>query len=144
MSLSLILDAEALVGGWLREHPDLIALDVRVAGRTPSSMLKPWVRVTQLDASPITGTYVEHVMDYMLQLDCYAGKDATDAFTGQAEASIVARTVRAVLRGLEGTVSDGATIARVRFSGDVRAPDTALEPARERRVLTAEIMLHPV
>jgi hypothetical protein len=143
VSIQIIPDAEALIGAWLREHADLEALGARVAGRTPNSTTMPWIRVTQLDATPITRARTEHVIDYMIQLDCYAGKQATDDFTGQAEASTLARTARAVLKALEGTVADGVTVSRVRFTTHLRAPDMDMEPARERYVLTAEILMHP-
>lgn len=143
MTLPVILDAEALVGAWLREHDDIIALDARVAGRTPDSTTRPWIRVTQLDATPIPQAPHEHVIDYMVQLDCYAGKQATDDFTGQAEASTLARTARAVLKALQGTTAGDVAVARVGFTTHLRAPDADMEPARERYVLTAELMMHP-
>lgn len=144
MALPVILDAEALVGAWLREHADIIALDARVAGRTPDSLTRPWVRVTQLDATPINRSGLDYAVDYMIQLDCYAGSDAAADFRGQAEASLLARTARAVLKALEGTVTDDdVVVSRVAFSTHLRAPDTAMEPARERIILVAEILLHP-
>jgi hypothetical protein len=142
VSIAVIPDCEALVGGWLREHPDIAALGARVAGSTPRSMTAPWVRVTQLAAPDVSG--VEHLIDYTLQLECYAGEDAQAAHAGQAEASLLSRRVRAVLKGMEGVQADGVVVTRVVFSGDARLPDNALEPARERYVLTAEVMLHAV
>ncbi len=140
--LPVILDAEQLVGGWLREHDDILALDARVAGRTPDALTRPWVRVTQL-AAPDEGHGLEHLVDYIVQCDCYAGSDAMSDFRGQATASDLARTARAVLKALERTTTDGAVITRVRFSTHLRAPDTAMEPATERVVLTAELKMHP-
>lgn len=141
MSLPVILDAEALVGGWLREHDDIVALDARVAGRTPDSLTRPWVRVTQLDAPSLQN--IEHAVDYTLQLDCYAGSEAMSDFRGQAEASLLARTTRAVLKALEGTVADGAVIGRVRVNIGPRNPDESFEPARESYPVLAELMMHP-
>jgi hypothetical protein len=140
MTLRLIPDAEALVGDWLREHPAVVALDANVAGRTPTSMSKPWVRVTQLDARAVGG--LEHLIRFPLQLDCYAGREAMDAGVGQAEAKYLARTVRSILTGLAGATIDGVTVTHVRVLGDMRAPDTTLEPARERVVLTVEVSMH--
>lgn len=139
-----IPDAEALVGGWLREHPNVTMMGARVAGRTPSSMTSPWVRVTQLaaDDSPTSG--IDYLIDYALQLDCYAGGVAQAAFTGQAEASLLARRVRAILKGMEGAQADGVVVTRVAFPGHARLPDTTYEPARERYVLTVDVMLHAV
>lgn len=144
MTLTVIPDSETLIGGWLRDHADITALDARVAPRTPRTTALPWVRVTQLDATPIARAGFEHFIDFMVQLDCYAGAEAMSDFRGQAEASLLARTVRAVLKAVEGTVADGVAVSRVRFSTHLRAPDAALEPARERVVLTAHVMMHAV
>ena len=140
MSVTLLPDAEALLGDLLRNHPDIQALDARVAGRTPNDAALPWVRVTQLDASDVGG--VEHLIDYLVQFDCYAGSEAMKAHVGQSEASDLARTVRAVLKGAQGTVQAGTAVAHVGFTGMARIPDTDFEPARERFVLTASIHAH--
>ncbi len=140
--LPVILDAEQLVGGWLREHEDIVALDARVAGRTPDALTRPWIRITQL-AAPDEGHGLEHLVDYIVQCDCYAGADAMSDFQGQSTASALAKAARAVLRALQGTTTDGAVITRVRFSTHLRAPDATMEPAMERVVLTAELMMHP-
>lgn len=140
--LAVIADAEALIGAWLREHDDIAALDARVAGQTPNSLTRPWIRVTQL-AAPDESAGTEHLIDYMVQLDCYAGSDATNGHTGQAEATLLARTARAVLKATEGSTVDGVVVTRVKFSTHMRAPDTAMEPARERVILVAELMMHP-
>lgn len=143
MAVVVIPDAEALVGGWLRGHPDLIALGARVAGRTPNTTTAPWIRITQLDATVIPRARSEYHVDYTIQLDCYAGAAAMTAHTGQAEASAVARTARAILVGLRATVADGVAVSRVRIATHLRNPDTVMEPARERFILVAEILMHP-
>ncbi len=140
--LPVIPDAEALVASWLREHPDIEALEARVAGSTPPSMTKPWIRVTQLAAPRIGRARTDHAIDYLLQLDCYAGGEAAAAYEGQAEASLLARTARAVLTALEGTTADDTVIGRVRVNVGPRSPDTTLEPARDRYILTADILMH--
>jgi hypothetical protein len=140
MSLQVVPDVEAVIGDYLRGHADIQALDARIAGRTPSSQRLPWVRVTQLDGTDVSG--VEHLIDFLVQFDCYAGKDAMDDHVGQAEASLLARTVRAVLKAAKGHTLGGAVITNVRFQGMPRIPDPDFEPARERFVLTAEIHLH--
>lgn len=140
--LPVILDAEQLVGGWLREHDDITALDARVGGRTPDTLTHPWVRVTQL-AAPDEGHGLERLIDYIVQCDCYAGSRAMSDFQGQATASALAKAARAVLKALEGTTTDGAVVTRVRFSTHLRAPDAAMEPAMERVILTAELKMRP-
>ena len=134
MSPEVILDAEALVGGWLRD-----AVDARVAGRTPDSLTQSWVRVTQLDARSLGD--LEHWVDYTVQLDCYAGSDAMRAFDGQATASLLAREARQALKSLEGTTTEDTVISRVSFSSHLRAPDTTMEPAMERVILVADLLM---
>ena len=72
-TLALIPDAPAIIGGRLRAHPDVMALDTRVAGSIPKSFTKPWVKITQLDATNVTGGQPEHLIEFYLQFDCYAG-----------------------------------------------------------------------
>ncbi len=141
--LTLIPDAEALVGGWLREHADIVALDARVAGKTPDSMTNPWIRVTRLDAPRLNKATFDHAIRPALQLDCYAGKAAMDAQDGQREANLLGATARAVLMSLKGTTRDDIAIGGVHILGDMRSPDTTREPALERVILTVEIVLKP-
>lgn len=143
MALQVIPDAEALVGSWLRDHADITALGARVAPRTPNSLTMPWIRVTQLDAPPINRAGFDWAIDYLMQFDCYAGSDAMTAHSGQAEASLLARTTRAVLRSVEGSVMGDVAISRVRITTHLRSADTAMEPARERVILVAQILMHP-
>ncbi len=138
--LRLIPDLEAPVGRWLREHAAIVALDARVAGSTPRGTTRPWIRVTQINATDRSG--IEHLINYVLQLDCCAGKTATDAHVAQAEASLLRRTARGVLHSMQGTTADGLVIGSVRFTGDQHAPDVTLEPARERYILTLEVVAH--
>lgn len=142
--LSTLPDMEALVGGWLSEHPDIVALDVRVASKAPDSMTRAWIRVTLLAAEDVGGSEIEHLIDYTLQLDCYAGSDAMSAHVGRTRASLLARTARAVLKDREGLQDDGVVVTRVRFPGVARLPDTAFEPAMERYVITMDLLAHAV
>ena len=138
-TLTLIPDGPAIIGSRLREHPDVMALDARVAGTIPKSFTKPWVRITQLDATNVTGGDPEHLIEFYLQLDCYAGNEAANA---QEQASRLGRTIRAVLHDLTDQEIAGVVVTRVAFSSDARIPDEAFEPARERVVLDAEIRMH--
>ncbi|MES2867615.1 MAG: hypothetical protein V4703_12805 [Actinomycetota bacterium] len=142
MTLALIPEADALIAGWLRGHPDVIALDANVAGTLPDTIVKSWIRVTLLDGRDDERCRVEHLVDFMVQLDCYAGRDSTREGEGQGEASTLARTARAVLKAAEGATVAGVVVTRVRFTGHIRVPDTDMEPARERYIVTAEVMLH--
>jgi hypothetical protein len=138
-ALTLIPDAPAIIGSQLRAHPAVMELDARVAGRLPTSFTKPWIKVNQLDATNVTGGQPEHLISYYLQFDCYAGSAADNA---QAQASLLGRTIRAVLHDLTEQDIDGVVVAHVAFTSDARIPDEAFEPARERVVLDAEIRMH--
>lgn len=139
----MIADAEKIVGAFLREHADVVALDANVAGRTPSSITKPWIRVTQLDAADAPSGH-DHLVDYLLQLDCYAGQEAMKDHTGQAAASTLARTARAALKELEATSVEDVVVSEVQFTSMARIPDTDFEPAHERFILDTRVRLHAV
>jgi hypothetical protein len=135
----VIPDGEALVIGWLDGHDDVQALDAQIVSQTPDEddRAQPWVRVTQLDATPEANSRPEHLIEFMLQFDCYTG--ATNL---QEDASTLNRTVRAALKDLEGRTVDGAVVTCVRVTSNFRLPDTDLEAARERYVLTADVYAH--
>ena len=138
-ALAVIPDAPAIIGSILRNHPDVMDLDARVAGQIPKSFTKPWVKVTQLDATNVTGGQPEHLIEYYLQFDCYAGGTADNA---QEQASLIGRTIRAVLHDLTEQDIDGVVVTHVAFTSDARIPDEAFEPARERVVLDADVRMH--
>jgi hypothetical protein len=138
-TLTLIPDAPAIIGSVLRSHPDVMGLDARVAGQIPKSFTKPWVKITQLDATNVTGGQPEHLVNFYLQFDCYAGGTADNA---QEQASLIGRTIRAVLHDLTEQDIEGVVVTHVAFTGDARIPDEAFEPARERVVFDAEVRIH--
>lgn len=137
MTLTLIPDLEASAGTWLRDHPAIVTLDARVSGAIPKSFTRPWVKIVQLQATPEPNTTVEHLIVYLLQLDCYAGDTPN---TGQAQANLLARTVRAALHEWSGNTD--LTVTAVRTTGDARIPDETFDPWRERRILTVQIWAH--
>lgn len=142
--ITLAPNIEALVGKWLREHPDISDLGAHVGGEIPSSRLGPWVRVTLLGAptDPVSG--LPYFVESFLQLDCFAGKRATDDREGQMEAWRVKATARAVLEAMQGSIADGVAITQVRVDDDSRVPDTSTEPATQRYILQIAVRTHPV
>lgn len=138
----MILNAEALIGKYLRELPALKALKVRVLGETPpeADQEKPWIRLTLIDPQNATGiNRVERLVSYYLQLDCYAG-----ATGGQSEAFAVATAARSALVGLpdadpfaEAVVTDADPLSMPRI------PDTDFAATRQRYVLDIEVWMHP-
>lgn len=134
----MIPDAEGFVGTYLREHPDIVALDARVSTELPRSFTKPWVKVTQLDDNAVNGSRTDWLIEYLLQFDCYAASEG-----GSVGASIVSRTVRAALRDMPLTTLDDAVVTGVEFISAPRVPDDSFEPARERYVRSVTIWAHP-
>ena len=107
----------------------------RIVGDTPRDITFPWVRLTQLDARNEANSQPEHLIDFMLQLECYAGSG------GQGEAHQLAAEVRQALADMPGQHEEGV-VTCVRFTGMPRIPDTAIEPARQRYILTARVYIH--
>lgn len=132
----MIVDAEKLVSNYLRSHVLLDPLDTRIVGKTPDSVETSWVRVTQINAPQ--GGVPDHHVEFMLQLDCYAGKTG-----GQPEVNQLAITVRAALQDIHLSSHDLGIASGCAITGDMRLPDTDFEPARERRVLTVVVWAHP-
>ncbi len=143
--LTILPDLEAAVGDHLRDHAEIVALGARVAGQLPRSFTTPWVRLTQLDAKDAARSawaLDERLIDYLLQLDCYAGSEASFA---QAEASTLARTVRAVLVAMAGQTLDGVVVVTdVLIVSHARIPDLNFKPPRERFAITATLIAHAV
>ena len=126
---------EKLVSDHLRSHEAIVALGARVVGKTPESTAAPWVRVTQLDEG--SDDTAGHLTEFLVQLDCYAGKDG-----GQPEANLLKRTVRAVLEDIHLAEHD-ATITGAKVISGIRLPDAEVDkPARERFSLTTLVWAH--
>lgn len=134
----LDFDMEKVIGTFLHDHNDISALNVRVASSIPTSFTRPWVKVNQLNATNVTNGQPEHLVEYYLQLDCYAG----DGDSGREQASEISRTVRNVLKAAEGDTISDVVVTHVTFTSHLRLPDTAFEPVRERYVLDALIRCH--
>jgi hypothetical protein len=126
--------AEKIIADHLRD-----AVDTRVVGRTPSSTDDAWIRLTQLDARAVGGSRADHLIEFLIQLDCYAGKTG-----GQPEANLLARTTREALVEMPELPHEDAVVAGVDIRGHARIPDLELDdPARERFILTAVVWMHP-
>lgn len=139
MSILTDTDFERVIGVYLRDHSDISALDTRIASAIPTNFTRPWIKLNQLDARNTTGTQTEHLIEYYLQFDCYAGSGDANA---REVASAIARTVRSVLKQAEGGMIDNVVVTEVTFTSHTRLPDTAFDPARERYVLDALIRCH--
>ena len=139
----MIPDAEKIVGAILRAAPAVSATGARIVGRTPEDTRGPWVRIQQLDA--IGTDAPDHLIEFYLQLDCYAGELGISG-SQAAQANLLARTVRGELDRVdrEGYSDSGAVVTGVSFNSGPRAPDDDFTPARERFICTARVWMHEV
>lgn len=130
MSVQVIPDIEKVVSNHIRN-----LVDVRVVGKTPKDTEDAWVRVTQLDARQLNTA--DHLIEFLLQLDVYAGKDG-----GQPEASLLTRNVRAALGDIHEASHQDAVVNGASIVGSARIPDQDFEPARERFALNVTVWAH--
>ena len=130
----MIPDIEKVVAKYLRDEA---AFDSRVVGKTPDSIADSWVRLTVLDGAQEQTSVADRNVAYLIQLDCYAG-----ASGGQPEASTLARTVRSLIVTIADADHADAIVTGARITTFARIPDTGLEPARERFVITATVWAH--
>lgn len=136
MTVTLIPNGEKVIADYLRTLPAVAVLCTRVVTKAPDSRDTAWIRYTQLDAQKERQSTPEHLIGFLIQLDCYAGKNG-----GQPEASLLARTVRAALIDMPLAELADAVVARTAIVSMPRIPDTAMEPARERFVITANVQM---
>lgn len=141
MTVAVIPDAEKLTRDFLVQHDAVEALGTRIVGDTPSSVSASWVRLTQINAPSDPTSTVDHLVPFFFQLDCYSSKEGIGG-SPQKEASLIGRTIRAALQEMPDSSHTGAVVSRVRITRDSRQPDTDLEPARERRILSALVYMH--
>jgi len=131
-------DAEAIVGRYLRSRSAIKTLGARVLGEAPDDRRTPWVQVVQLDYRAVDDSRSDHLLEWYGQLSCYAGESG-----GQAEASLLARTVIEAIVALSGEEVEGAVVTGARIVSAPRIPDTeGFEKARERFPVSCEIWLH--
>lgn len=134
--MTLIPNGEKVVADYLRTHSAVAPLCTRVTSKAPDNRDTAWIRYHQLNATKEPKSRPEWLITFLLQLDCYAGKTG-----GQPEASLLARTVRAALLDMPTATLADAVVSRVAIVSMPRLPDTAMEPARERFVITANVQM---
>lgn len=138
MALTLIPDAERVVRAGLVADSEVTALvGQEVVPQTPDNTDVAWVKIAQLDAREASNSRADHLINFLVQLDCYA-----DVGNEQGDAVLLGRTVRAALVAMANNNYAGAVVTRAEIIGHPRLPDPDFEPARERVVLTAEIYMH--
>lgn len=141
MPVELAPYAQKIVSDHLRGHADVVAITDRIVATPPDGDQRdtPWVQVRELGSPQMDGAPFEWLTEHYFQFDCYAGEAG-----GFPEARRLGETVRAALHELVGVVPGaGAVVSAVRVAGSNPMPDTAMEPARDRRVVTAGVWIHP-
>lgn len=128
-------DIEEILTTYLKADAATASITQRIVGKTPTATDTPWVRMTRLDAGD--GGVPDHLIDFLVQFDCYAGKS-----NDRGEVDQLAATVRAALKRAKYSSHDGAVITKATIVGDARVPDDELKPARERVILTATVWAH--
>lgn len=131
-ALRLLPDIEAFLVAYLSSRLP----NTHVGTKQPSTTAAPWIRITLLDPRDISGTNIDYLIDYLVQLDCYAGSQGSTVV-----ASGLVRTARAHLLAMEGK-HDDLVVSKVEFTGMRPQPDTSEEPAMERYILDASITAH--
>lgn len=128
---------EKIVGDFLRGRSDITTVvGDRVATKMPSTLDKPWVRITLIDDPPVKGSTADHLIDFYLQLDCYAGKDGD-----QTLASTLARTVRSAIGEIDKADHEGAVVTGAKVNGSRPMSDPDFE-GMDRYMVTVTIWAH--
>lgn len=135
----MLPDIEILVVQHLRNTAAVTALTTRIGTKSPSNLAGQFVKVTVLDDQQTAGSKALHLVDCLVQIDCYGSSNHDSA---HAEASLLARTVREAVVAMPAAAHTGAVVTSARAS-QRHLPDTELDPARERYIVTGTLSLHP-
>lgn len=132
--MSEIVDIEALTATYLREN------DFRARNTPPDEThrAESWVEIHLINAPSDDVIPVDYLVGFLVDFNCYAGQNG-----GQPEAKALVSSVRSALSLMRTTSFDDAVVTSVKFVSMPRVPDTEMEPARERYILTARIVAHP-
>ncbi len=135
---ALIPDAEVILARYLREHPAIEALHVRIVTKPPDETHSPWVRVIQHDARAVGGSRSDHLIEWFGTFDCFAGQDGDED-----TASRLVRTVRSLLKELHENDPEGAVVTGFEVISCPRQEDESFEPAMPRYPLSVNVWMHP-
>jgi len=135
----MLPDIEVVVVAHLRNISAVTDLTTRIGTRTPGNLAGQFAKVTLIDDDQAPNSPALHLVRALVQIDCYGSSNRDSA---HAEASLLARTIREAVHAMPAATHTGAVVTAARARSR-RLPDTDLEPARERYVLTCDITLHP-
>lgn len=126
-------DAEKVLADYLRA-----AIGTRVVAVPPDNRDLAWVYLTEQDAPQDPKSPVDWHVHHYFQVDCYAGEAG-----GPPEANRIGGEVRDAVAGIRNVQTDGVVMTFGRVEGGHRDQDPDLVPARDRRVLTVTVGMHP-
>lgn len=133
-------DLEQLVIDYLAGVTAVTAITDQIGTRTPLSIDDPWIKVTTLDDAQKPGSPTLHLIDGLVQIDCYAGSARTGA---KAEASALALKVREAIVAMPAASGLLGVVTSARVPSLRPLPDEDFDPARDRYILTCELVAHP-
>lgn len=133
-------DVEVILVAYLAGRGDVAALTDQIGTRTPPATSDPWAKVTAIIDTANARSSALHLTHALVQIDCYGSSDHA---TMKAEASELARTIRAALAAMPAATHTGAVVTAVRDLTIRPLPDDDLTPARERYIVEGTITLHP-
>lgn len=140
------MNGEKIVNDWLRATTAVTAItnptaatgQDRIVSKTPGDTTRPWVKATLINARSVHAD-VHHLIEFTLQLDCYASYTG-----GQPQAYSLMDAVRAALQAMPG-VRSGVTVTRAAATWfrlvdpDLKGND---DNPRERYILTSSVFMH--
>lgn len=132
MSLILLVDAERLVGDYLRAHADIVGLvDDRVYTQVPPNAQKPFIRLQRIGGRTEAWRHLERAR---IQIEAWADSEVP--------AWELAATVQAVIKDAEVTTHDLGVVTFVGEALGLRnLPDP--ETLTPRYLFDALIYIHP-
>lgn len=135
-----IPDGDRIVADHLRDAEGL-----RVVSTSPTDKTESWVRLNLINAVSVGPSRADHLFNFFMQADCYAGEDVAGEVHGLPEARALAKVVRAALVAMPDLDFDDAVVTAVppRQCMSRHLPDTdGFEPARERYIVEAQVYMH--
>lgn len=137
MTVGIAPDIEVIVKDFLRGQAAVQALNTRFVSEHPKEgdRDQSWVLVADL-ADP--GDNIDHLIEFMVQLDFYAGKD-----DGTPQLKTLVRIVRSALRGINtATHASGVVVTGYEWHGGPRGWDPEMKPPRRRWPCTVTFWAH--
>jgi hypothetical protein len=132
--LYVLPDAERIVADFLRAQPELAMLDGRIYTVLPAAPSWPAVRVVRWGGQVIINRPL-WLETAMCQVDVWGGG-------GKFEASLIARTMRALLAARL-VAAEPQVVSAVAMGSLADDPDVTYQPARPRFRFDTYVTIHP-